>query len=106
MVLDRDQLDDAAGLVGTHSSRRTRRHHPAGKTDVVDLVQILGEQMLPQRDLLAAVTERERQVDLLTERQAVILGALRLLPRVEVVSYDPPVVTGPAALIASRWFET
>jgi hypothetical protein len=62
--------------------------------------------MLPQRDLLAAVTERERQVDLLTERQAVILGALRLLPRVEVVSYDPPVVTGPAALIARRWFET
>ncbi len=40
--------------------------------------------MLPQRDLVAEAREREASVDLLTEAQANILSALRLLHRVEV----------------------
>jgi hypothetical protein len=84
MIMDRGQLDDAAGLVWDALQAQDTGTRPANAADIVELVEILGGRMLPQRDLLAEVTEREQQVDLLTERQAVLLGALRLLPRVEI----------------------
>jgi hypothetical protein len=84
MVIDRGQLDDVAGLIWDAIHAQDTATRPADPADIADLVEILGGRMLPQRDLLAEVAERERQVDLLTERQAVILGALQLLARVEM----------------------
>ena len=52
--------------------------------DLDDLLAVLGGRGLPQRDLLAELAERQSQVELMTERQAAILDALRLLHRVEV----------------------
>jgi len=60
MVIDREQLNDAAALV---------------RAALVD--QVTG-------DLPAEAAEREATVDRLTQEQAVILGAIQLLSRVEV----------------------
>lgn len=84
LVIDRDQIDEAAGLVWDALRMQETDNPTATADDIADLVEILGGRMLPQRDLIAEVTEHEHQVDLLTERQAIILSALRLLPRVEV----------------------
>jgi ATP:corrinoid adenosyltransferase len=84
MVIDRDQLGDSAGLLWDAVQLQDTATPPARLADIVALVEIIGGRMLPQRDLLAEVAERDRQVDLLTERQAIILSALRLLPRVEI----------------------
>ena len=45
----------------------------------------------PQRDVLALMEHREAEANLLTERQAIILPALRLLNRVEagIRCFDP-----------------
>jgi phosphate starvation-inducible protein PhoH len=40
--------------------------------------------MLPQRDLIGEAAEREDVADRLTQEQAAVLDAIRLLPRVEV----------------------
>ena len=84
LVIDGEQLDDAAGLAWDALQMQDTENPTACPADIADLVEILGGRMLPQRDLVAEVTEHEHQADLLTERQAIILNALRLLPRVEV----------------------
>lgn len=84
-LLDRDDVRaNPAGLVWDVLTAQDRGQPPAAARDVDDLVEVLGGRMLPQRDLLAEVAERQATVDLLTERQAAILSALRLLHRVEV----------------------
>lgn len=52
--------------------------------DVADVLEILGGRGQAQRDVVAAADERESEAQRLTEEQAVILDAVRLLHRVEV----------------------
>lgn len=83
-MIDREQLEYAAGLVWDALNAQDTTTPSTEPADVADLVEILGDRMLPQRDLLAEVSELEQQAALLTERQAIILDALRLLTRVDV----------------------
>lgn len=53
-------------------------------TGVEQLQTALSGRGLPQRDVVARALENEDAADILTERQAVILDAIRLLNRVEV----------------------
>jgi len=57
---------------------------PAETSDVDTIREILGGRSLPQRDLLGEAAEREDAADRLTQEQAAVLDAIRLLPRVEV----------------------
>ncbi|RKS77500.1 AAA domain-containing protein [Motilibacter peucedani] len=86
MMLDRGNLTADPGEWLRQVLRRQDSENPEPDHDTVaDIVEILAGRMLPQPSLLAEMREREAQVELLTERQAVIIGALGLLPRVEVL---------------------
>ena len=52
--------------------------------DVLAVRDILHGRMLPQRDLIGEAAEREDIADRLTQQQAVVLDAIRLLHRVEI----------------------
>lgn len=54
------------------------------KTGIEQLQTALSGRGLPQRDVVARALENEDAADILTEHQAVILDAIRLLNRVEV----------------------
>lgn len=85
MVLDRDDLaDNPAGRLWDGLTAQETDAKVLTEAEADLLIECLGGRMLPQRDLLAITADREATVDLLTEPQAAILGALRLLPRVEV----------------------
>lgn len=56
----------------------------ASTQDVADLREVLHGRMHPQGDLLAVAAEHEAQIDRLTQQQAMVLDAIRLLHRVEV----------------------
>ena len=86
MVLDRDDLsDNPAGLLFDLVTDARDENPCASQDDIDTMVEVLGGRMLPQGDLIAEIAERAAEVDLLTERQASILSALRAVPRVEVV---------------------
>ncbi len=51
---------------------------------ILDLAEVLSGRGLPQRDVVARALENEDAGNLLTEQQAAILDAVRLLPRVEI----------------------
>jgi superfamily I DNA/RNA helicase len=57
---------------------------PALSQDVDDLVDCLTGAAIPQRDLVAELTEREAACDLLTRDQADVLDRLQFLDRVEI----------------------
>jgi len=83
-ALDRTQLDDlVTPLRSLIDQQQTRNTAPDAET--VELVaEILLGRGLPQRDLVAGALERAATAERLTQEQAVVLGAIRLLPRVEV----------------------
>jgi len=85
MVLDRaDVAADPAELLGLLLEQQENENPPALAHDLLDVVDILTGRMRPQRDVLALMEHREAEANLLTERQAIILPALRLLNRVEI----------------------
>jgi len=57
---------------------------PPSSRDLVELGEILHGRMHPQADLLAVAAEHEAQVDRLTQQQALVLDAIKLLNRVEI----------------------
>ena len=59
-------------------------HPPTSSDDLADLAEILGGRFLPQAALLSEAYKREDEAQHLTEQQAMILDAIRHLPRVEV----------------------
>ncbi|MDQ3454626.1 MAG: NERD domain-containing protein [Actinomycetota bacterium] len=84
MVIDREQLADIVPLIGS-ALRQLDVPHPGPDTDdTATLEEILAGRPLPMGDLLGEAAERAEQVERLTEQQAVILGAIQLLSRVEV----------------------
>lgn len=84
-VIDRNQLPDLAGHL-RNIVYRQETHNRAPDLDDLDLIaEILRGRGLPQRDVVALAREREEAAThRLTQEQAVILGAIRLLRRVEV----------------------
>jgi len=85
MVLDRaDVAADPAALLAVLLEQQESENPPALAHDLLDVVEILTGRMRPQRDVLALMEHREAEANLLTERQAIILPALRLLNRVEI----------------------
>ncbi len=84
MVIDREQLNDAAALVRVALVDQVTGDRRPDTSDIALLEEILSGRPLPMRDLPAEAAEREATVDRLTQEQAVILGAIQLLSRVEV----------------------
>ena len=81
-IIDRDQLDGLAGSSGRprragESPRPPTPRHPA-------IAEILARARAPSARLVAMAAEREDVAQHLTEQQAMILDAIRLLNRVEV----------------------
>jgi len=86
MVLDRDDLPGSpAGMLYDLVTDQRSENPCATQDDVDTMVDVLSGRMLPQGDLIAEIAERAADVDLMTERQATILSALRAVPRVEVI---------------------
>jgi hypothetical protein len=82
-IFGRDDLDDLArGL--RHLVEQQTYQPPASGEDVADMATILGGRFPPQADLVAAAEERDADAERLTGQQAMILDAIRLLPRVEI----------------------
>jgi len=63
---------------------QTSTDRPVTHDDVYALLDILRGRSLPQRDLVSSRAARGDVADRLTEEQAIVLRAIRLLPRVEV----------------------
>jgi hypothetical protein len=84
LVVDRDQLDDLASCLREALTRQVTANRPADADDVALLEEILRGRGLPQQDVVALAEEREALSEQLTHEQAVILGAISRLPRVEI----------------------
>lgn len=77
--------DDLAGMVSGLRALADRPHNPPPtREDLADLRDILGGRFAPQADLVAEAGEREERAQQLTEQQAMVLDAIRMLNRVEV----------------------
>ncbi len=83
-VLDRTQLDQIADLARSALRQQDSTNRVVTAEDVDVLAQVLARRGLPQRDVVARAMEHEDAADRLTEQQAVLLGAIQLLHRVEV----------------------
>jgi hypothetical protein len=83
-VAGRDDLEDLAGFLRQVVTGQTNDKRFLDLDDVEALREVLGGRGLPQRDLIGAAAERDDEVERLSAEQAVILGAARLLNRVEI----------------------
>ncbi|MGN6245357.1 MAG: NERD domain-containing protein [Motilibacteraceae bacterium] len=84
MVIDADDLGDAAGRIWDALRHAQDQPEPPTTEQIEDLVDCLAGRMLPQVDLVAAVSEHEHSCDLLTAAQGKVLDYVRLAPRVEI----------------------
>jgi hypothetical protein len=81
-IFGRDDLD---GMIGGLQMLADQQDNPApSREDLLDLRDILGGRFAPQSDLVAEAGEREERAQQLTEQQAMVLDAVRMLNRVEV----------------------
>lgn len=83
-VIDRTQLDSLMPLLRQILLTKETGNPPASASGVEQLTAVLGGRGLPQRDVVARALENEDTADALTQEQAVILGAIRQLRRVQV----------------------
>ena len=84
MVLDRNEIG-ALGEKLREVALSQETDLPLLSVIAIDQLQTaLGGRGLPQRDVVARALENEDAADILNEQQAVILGAVRLLTRVEI----------------------
>jgi len=83
-IIDRDQLDGIAQHLWTAATTQESRARPPDADDARVIAEILRGRGLPQRDVVALAVDREDAAQQLTEEQATILSATRLLRRVEV----------------------
>ncbi len=84
MIADRQNLSEIATLLRDIPRQQESNRKPLTCDDAPLLLEVLGGRGLPQRDLLAEARERDFEAQRLTEDQAGILHATRLLTRVEV----------------------
>lgn len=83
-VAGSNDLDRLADFLSAIVTGQTNDKRLLDADDVRTVGEILHGRMLPQRDLIGQSAEREDIADRLTEQQAVILDAIRMLRRVEV----------------------
>ncbi|MGV9714338.1 NERD domain-containing protein [Gordonia sp. NPDC003424] len=83
-VIDRTQLDQLMPLVRNVLLQKRGDFQAIDATGVAQLRTVLGGRGLPQRDVVARAMEHEDAADALTTQQAVILGAIGKLSRVEI----------------------
>lgn len=83
-VSDRSELDDLGKRLRLVLVQQELDRPPLTSTGIEQLRGALSGRGLPQRDVVARALENEDEADTLTENQAVILDAIRLLNRVEV----------------------
>ncbi|MGY1813268.1 NERD domain-containing protein [Blastococcus sp. SYSU D00820] len=83
-VLDRTDLPRAAALVAAALRQCETDLEPPTADDVEAFVDCLAGVGIPQQDLLAQLSEREAECDLLTRDQARVLDMLEGNPRVEI----------------------
>lgn len=83
-VIDRNDLKDIDGKL-RHILVSQELNRPLLNRDGIDqIITALSGRGLPQRDVVARALDNEDAADALTEHQAVILDATRLLNRIEV----------------------
>ncbi|MGN6608136.1 MAG: NERD domain-containing protein [Jatrophihabitans sp.] len=83
-VADRTDLPVLADVLAAIPERQDTANRVLDHDDVAVILDILAGRGRAQRDIVAEADERDDEAQRLTEAQAVILGAIRLLPRVEV----------------------
>jgi hypothetical protein len=83
-IIDASQFDDLAGLLWDIPARQETDTAPLTANDADLITDILRGRGTAQRDLLAIAADREAEAQRLTQEQAVILGAIQLLNRVEI----------------------
>ena len=83
-VVDRDELDSLADRLKAVLLQQELDRPLLSAVGVEQLRTALSGRGLPQRDVVARALENEDAADILNERQAVILTAAQLLPRVEI----------------------
>ena len=84
MVADRTDLGRLAGFLRDVVAEQRNDVRPLERDDADVVLEILAGRGRAQRDLAAEADERSDEADRLTESQAMILSATRLLNRVEV----------------------
>ncbi|WP_129664655.1 NERD domain-containing protein [Phytoactinopolyspora endophytica] len=84
MVSGRDDLDALAQRLRDIPVQQENRYRLADADDADTIAEILRGRSLPQRDLVSLALEREVVTEQLTQDQATILDAVKLLNRVEV----------------------
>ncbi|MFM9035611.1 MAG: NERD domain-containing protein [Mycobacterium sp.] len=84
MVIDRDEISGLGARLRDIALNQKTHLPLLADTAVEQLQTALGGRGLPQRDVVARALANEDAADILNEQQAVILGAVRLLPRVEI----------------------
>ncbi|HYN30826.1 MAG TPA: NERD domain-containing protein [Dermatophilaceae bacterium] len=84
MIHGRGDQADLAGRLGDIARQQESGHRAPSADDCALVLDILQGRYLPQRTLLAEADEREGRADRLTVEQATILGATRLIHRIEV----------------------
>ena len=84
MVIDRNEVGDIAEKLRAVALNQKADLPVLTETAIGQLATALAGRGLPQRDVVARALENDEAADILTERQAVVLDAIRLLNRVEV----------------------
>ncbi|WP_216853693.1 NERD domain-containing protein [Phytoactinopolyspora halotolerans] len=84
MVSGRDDLGDLARRLWDIPVQQETRHRVADVVDAGTIAEILRGRNMPQRDVVSLALEREEITEQLTQDQATILGAIKLLNRVEI----------------------
>ncbi|PND55341.1 nuclease [Mycobacterium sp. ENV421] len=83
-IIDREDLATLVGRLRDVTVKHEIDRPLLTGTGIDQLQRALSGRGLPQRDVVARALENEDAADILTERQAVILDAVRMLNRVEV----------------------
>jgi hypothetical protein len=84
MVADASQQGELVDVIRGVLQRQESQNPLASDQDIEDLVDILTGRPGSQKEAVDHTAAREAECDLLTRRQATILDAIRLIPRVEV----------------------
>ena len=84
MVMDRDEIGQLGARLRAVALNQETELPLLGDIAMAQLTAALAGRGLPQRDVVARALENDDAADVLTDRQAVVLDAIRLLNRVEV----------------------
>ena len=84
MVADRTDVDHLAAFIRDIPRRQETTLRALDRDDADVILEILGGRGQAQRDIVAEADERDVESQRFTEEQGMILGAIRLLNRVEI----------------------